>query len=151
MSAQTRFKKGEGQTVATAPSNCLHLVVFNEGSLDAIDNYAPHAKLAHDLEEWRPAHEEFLSCIRYKRFRQCHHVNKCRRFSQDVLKPYSVAPRIIKASPLPLFIAVQSLCVSWSAVTRRPKPAMQIRTPCKPYEGGGFKSNLEKRTRYCVQ
>jgi hypothetical protein len=47
-------------------------MALDKGSLDAIDDYAPHAELAHDLVERRLAHEEFLSCVRYKRFRQSH-------------------------------------------------------------------------------
>ena len=40
--------------------------MFNDRGLNAINNYAPHAKLANDFVEWPAAHEEFLSRVRYE-------------------------------------------------------------------------------------
>ena len=40
--------------------------MFNEGGLNTIDNYAPHAKLANNFVEWPPTHEEFLGRVRYE-------------------------------------------------------------------------------------
>jgi hypothetical protein len=50
---------------------------------------------------------------------------------------------IMKASPLPLLSAVQSLSVIRSEATRRPKPPTQMRIPCRGCEAGGSKSLRE--------
>ena len=78
-------------------------MAFDEGSLDAIDDHAPHAELAHDLVERPSANEEFLGCVRYKTPASA--LSESAPGLKDALKPYSVAPRIIKASPLPLSTA----------------------------------------------
>lgn len=56
----------ELHTVTATPRNLLHFVVFNDRGLYTINDYAPHAKLANDFVEWPPAHEEFLSRVRYE-------------------------------------------------------------------------------------
>ena len=44
----------------------MHFVVFNDSGLDAIDDHAPHAKLADDFVEWPSAYEKFLSRVCYE-------------------------------------------------------------------------------------
>jgi hypothetical protein len=40
--------------------------MFNNRGLNAINNYAPHAKLANDFVDGPAAHEEFLSRVCYE-------------------------------------------------------------------------------------
>src|SRR5258708_24889807 len=40
--------------------------MFNAGGLNTTNNYAPHAKLAHNFVDCPTAHEEFLCRVRYE-------------------------------------------------------------------------------------